>query len=156
MPAAAPPSAKALSAQLAALGARLRAHRKALEVNAQTAAEAAGISRVTLHRIEQGAPSVTMGAYLNAIHAIGLSFDLVDPNVRRKARRLPKRIPLAEYPQLRRIAWQLSDVAALTPREAFALYERNWRHVDRAALTERERDLVHQLTDALGGERLLV
>jgi transcriptional regulator with XRE-family HTH domain len=36
---------------------------KALKVSATTAAEAAGMSRMTLHRIERGEPSVTMGAY---------------------------------------------------------------------------------------------
>jgi len=35
--------------------------RKALRVSATVAAEAAGMSRVTLHRIEKGEPSVTMG-----------------------------------------------------------------------------------------------
>ena len=62
MPKSSPPSAAQTLSELKALGAQLRAQRKALKVNATVAAEAAGISRVTLHRIEKGEPSVTMGA----------------------------------------------------------------------------------------------
>ncbi|MFG6415730.1 helix-turn-helix domain-containing protein [Roseateles sp. DC23W] len=43
------------------LGARIRAQRQRQRVSATHAAEAAGLSRVTLHRIERGEPSVTMG-----------------------------------------------------------------------------------------------
>jgi transcriptional regulator with XRE-family HTH domain len=143
---------------LAALGERLRQRRKQLKVNAVTAAEAAGMSRVTLHRIERGEPSVTIGAYLSAAAALGLEFDVVDPRERRQAGppALPAQVRLADYPQLRRIAWQMDDDTELTPRAALDLYERNWRHVDRDAMVERERTLVRQLAQALGGGRLLV
>ena len=43
-------------ARLQDLGARIRARRKSLGVNATAAAESAGMSRVTLHRIEKGEP----------------------------------------------------------------------------------------------------
>lgn len=42
---------------------RLRALRQELKVSTRETAEAAGRSRVTLHRIERGNPSVTVGAY---------------------------------------------------------------------------------------------
>ncbi|MBB4225554.1 helix-turn-helix domain-containing protein [Variovorax guangxiensis] len=61
---------------LTALGQRIHAHRKAMKVSAQAIAQAANISRVTLLRIERGVPSVTMGAYMNALEALGLSIDL--------------------------------------------------------------------------------
>ena len=41
----------------------LRALRQELKVSTRETAEAAGLSRVTLHRIERGNPSVTVGAY---------------------------------------------------------------------------------------------
>ena len=63
---------------------------------------------------------------------------------------------LADYPQLKRLAWQLPGAKALTPQEALNLYERNWRHVDVATLTPRERILVQQLAATLGGGQLLV
>jgi transcriptional regulator with XRE-family HTH domain len=156
-----PPLEQVAAERLVALGAQLRAHRKALRVNATTTAEAAGISRVTLHRIEHGEPSVTMGAYAAVIAALGLDMALVDPRARTTAttKQLPRRIKLAEYAQLRRLAWQRPDVdnmETITPKEALALYERHWRHVDRAAMTDDERALVQRLVDALGGGRLLV
>lgn len=158
MPARAPRPGKTAAARLVAIGARLRAHRVALRVAATTAAEAAGMSRVTLHRIERGEPSVTMGAYMSAVAAIGLELELVDAAEQHKRARpaLPKRVRVADHAQLKRIAWQLGDGATLTPKEALALYERNWKHVDAAAMDEQERELVRRLVDAFGGGRLLV
>lgn len=36
------------------------------------------MSRVSVHRIEQGEPSVTMGAYLNVLAALGMNFWATD------------------------------------------------------------------------------
>jgi transcriptional regulator with XRE-family HTH domain len=146
--------------RLAALGRRIRARRKGLGISAVAAAEAAGMSRVTLHRIESGEASVTMGAYMAALAALGLDLEVVE--TRRAggpaaaAAKLPERIRLADYPELRKIAWQRRRVDELGPKEALALYERNWRHVDVAAMTDAERELVRLLADALGGGRILV
>ena len=62
MPAASPPLTRQAEEALAELGAALRLRRQSLKVNATAAAEAAGMSRVTFHRIEKGEPSVTAGA----------------------------------------------------------------------------------------------
>src|SRR5574343_1891470 len=78
MPSKTPPSLPAVTEQLAALGIRIRARRKALKVSATALAEAAGMSRVSVHRIEQGEPSVTMGAYLNVLAALGMNFSAAD------------------------------------------------------------------------------
>jgi transcriptional regulator with XRE-family HTH domain len=161
MPAAAPDVGDLLQARLNALGRQIRARRKALGVSAATAAEASGMSRVTLHRIERGERSVTMGAYLSAIGALGLDMELVDPQRRKNAAGrpdpLPRTLPVAEYPQLARLAWQLDRATAeLTPREALDLYERNWRHVDPSAMDDRERALVDRLASEVGRGRLLV
>jgi len=163
MPARAPLAPANVAAKLAALGERIRARRKALKVSAVDAAEAAGMSRVTLARIERGEPSVTMGAYIGAATAVGLELELVDPRERQRGAGgtrgkapFPARIRLADYPQLRKLAWQLHGVATLTPEDALGLYERNWRHVDTAALDPGERTLVNALAQHLGGGRLLV
>lgn len=58
--------------QLIALGQEIRAKRKALKISATTLAQAAGMSRITVHRIEAGEPAVTMGAYSNAMMALGM------------------------------------------------------------------------------------
>jgi transcriptional regulator with XRE-family HTH domain len=159
VPAKAPPVGNVLATRLQALGARIRAHRAGQKVSATVAAEAAGISRVTLHRIERGEPSVTMGAYLSAIHAVGLQLDLRDPLARPAPAdfsSVPARIRLADFPQLKGLAWQLHDVDEVSPADALSLYERNWRHIDRATMAPAERALLEGLVDQVGGGRLLV
>lgn len=157
MPAKAPTSPTVVAEQLAALGALVRARRKALKVNATALAEAAGMSRVSVHRIEQGEPSVTMGAYLNVLAALGMDFAATEVSGQalehsddNKAGWLPARIHLADYPQLKQLAWQVQGADELTPREALGIYERNWRHLDESALLPRERNLIDALRLALG------
>lgn len=156
MPAKSPISPSAVAASLAALGQKIRAQRKALCVSAVTAAQAAGMSRVTWHRIEKGEPSVTMGAYLNAAAALGLSFDVAMPSHVTEPQAgmkgwIPARVQLADYPQLKQLAWQVQGADALTPVEALSMYERNARHLDAAAIDAHEQDLIDALRLALGG-----
>lgn len=140
----------------ARLGAALRARRKALGVSMTAAAEAAGISRVTWHRIEKGEPSVSLGAWLAAASVLALDVVLVDPIEKAKAASvdhrgwIPARIRIADYPQLQRLAWQVHGVDALAPVEALGIYERNWRHLDVPALDASERDLIDALKAAFG------
>jgi transcriptional regulator with XRE-family HTH domain len=157
MPAQPPALPVATADQLVALGERLREHRKARKISAVVAAEAAGLSRVTLHRIERGEPGVTIGSWLGAAAALGLQLELVDPQEpETTASLLPDRLRLDDYPQLRQLAWQLHGVEEVTPQEALSLYERNWRHVDVQALSAAERMLVDTLGRTLGKGRLLV
>src|SRR6478672_6886449 len=108
MPAPAPTTTEQCTAQLQALGAQIRAQRKALQLSATVTAEAAGLSRVTLHRIEKGEPSVTMGAWCNAMAALGMELKsglagaAAQPTaVPDRTGWIPARVPLADYPQLR-------------------------------------------------------
>ena len=57
MPAASPSTTLQSKEALVTLGAAVRQRRKALRLSAVATAEAAGISRPTLHRIEKGEPS---------------------------------------------------------------------------------------------------
>ena len=156
MPSTSPPTTATADRRLATLGSRIHAHRKALKVSATTAAEAAGVSRMTLHRIERGEPSVTMGAYMNALGALGLDVDVVVSTEPPALAPLPGGIRIADYPQLRRLAWQLAPTTELTPEEAWGTYERNWRHVDTSALDAKERDLLEDLARTLGRKPLHV
>jgi transcriptional regulator with XRE-family HTH domain len=142
---------------LSHLGEQLRAARKAQKVSASTAAEAAGISRVTLHRIERGEGGVAVGSWAAAAEALGMTLELREPGTGVPSS-LPEgeKIALAEYPELKRLAWQLHATAEVTPQEALGLYERNWRHLNRAQLTMKEVALIHALGNVLGGGRLLV
>ncbi|MEV0333193.1 helix-turn-helix transcriptional regulator [Nocardia sp. NPDC050717] len=161
MPAASPLIGDVARAELATLGGLLRAHRKSLRISATAAAESAGISRVTLHRIERGEPSVTMGAYLSVIAALGMSLQVTQTGHRTDSQptsSMPETsgIRVGDYPELRRISWQLAKSAVVTPREALNLYERNWRHVDHEAMEAREKELIQYLVDTHGGGVLLV
>lgn len=164
MPARNPALAQPTEDALAELGSELRQRRLALGVSAVTTAEAAGMSRVTLHRIEAGSPSVTIGAYANAAAALGLRLALDEPQTqdRKPARDVTARptsektVRLGDYPQLHAIAWQLRAETELSSFEALQLYERNWRHVDQAAMTDAERAFVQQLADTHSGGVLLV
>jgi hypothetical protein len=58
-------------------------------------------------------------------------------------------VRIGDYPNLSLIAWNRGD-AFLPASEAFALYERNWRHVDQSRLDEHERALLERLTRRFG------
>lgn len=153
MPAKAPAIGEALAAKAAEVGALVRQRRKALGVGVITLAEAAGVSRVTVYRVEKGEPSVTFGAYLAVGSALGLELSFIEENATEVdlADAIPRRISLANYPQLQKLAWQIRPTEVLRPSEALSLYERNWRHLDSEALTPDERELINALQDAFGG-----
>ena len=155
MPAKSPPVTETVANQAGLLGRQIRERRKLLGVSATVAAESAGVSRVTWHRMERGELSVTLGAYLAALHVLGMHLD-TDISVGDKAHPLandddylPLSISLADYPQLRQLAWQLQGTDTLSPREALAIYERNWRHLDVVLLEPHERKLIDKLKAVL-------
>ncbi|MCW0000433.1 hypothetical protein OE766_19575 [Pararhizobium sp. YC-54] len=61
----------------------------------------------------------------------------------------------ADYPELRMLAWNRDITRPISPEEAFALYERNWRFVDTAHLTAAETHLIQSLKSQFGAGRLL-
>jgi hypothetical protein len=72
----------------------------------------------------------------------------------RGARRLPRaaappaEIWLADYPQLRLLAWsRRPNLRAIAPEDAIGLYEANWRFLDFSSLSNRERALIRLLAD---------
>jgi transcriptional regulator with XRE-family HTH domain len=166
--AARPPVNHRQDALLAELGERLRLMRLRRRMSAQTLASLAGITRTTLHRLEAGDAAATLGTLLKVMGVLQAEGDVsllaLDDHVGQKQadaqlrpRRLPSKIRLRDLPQLREAAWHMpaADVE-LTPQEAFELYERNWRHIDRAAMGARETRLLEQLTKHVGKGVLLV
>ena len=155
------PTTEVARAGLQDIGQRIRSRRKDLGVNTTAAAESAGMSRVTWHRIEKGVSSVAAGAYANALVALGLvhwavASDAAPPTESAPAGWLPAVVRIAAYPQLRHLTWNLRGLKTLSPREALAIYERNWRHVDEEALDPRERDLIDALRLAFSEDPLRV
>jgi hypothetical protein len=66
------------------------------------------------------------------------------------------KVRLADYPQLRLLAWNRHAETELEEEEAFALYESRWRFIEPASLTEPERELIRRLTATWGGGLLNV
>ena len=62
--------------QLRALGERIRLARKRRRLTTTAVAQRAGISRTTLYNVEAGDASVTLGAYLRILAALGLDKDI--------------------------------------------------------------------------------
>jgi hypothetical protein len=61
----------------------------------------------------------------------------------------------AEFPELAMLAWNRNPERPIPGEEALALYERNWRHVDKDHLTPREAELIHELAEEFGNGCLL-
>lgn len=74
----------------------------------------------------------------------------------RQAHIFSMRVRVDAYPQLRAICWNRRDDALLDGEEALALYERNWRFVDAAALDPCERRFIDALAGRYGHGVLMV
>ena len=61
-----------LQARLCLLGENIRLARLRRRLSTTQLAERAGISRPTLHKVERGDPTVTLGAYANVLFCLGL------------------------------------------------------------------------------------
>lgn len=149
---------------LIAIGAALKDRRRQLGVSAAVAAESAGMSRVTLHRVESGAASVTVGALVNAAEAVGLHLQLTDARPQWKESgaeepvdtETPEKVRVGDYPLLAATAWQLDADSHLDGFEALRTYERNWRHLDHTAMGDKEKALIQALADRYSKGVLLV
>ncbi len=146
--------------QLRDLGLKIRNHRKEFGLSATTTAEAADISRITLHRIEKGEGSVSMGAYISVAISLGLEIGLSNTkksqNESSSQQKLPKKIRVNDYPQLKSLAWQINKKHDLTPEEALNIYERNWRHIDQKSISIKEKKIIDLLLAHFERKRLLV
>jgi hypothetical protein len=53
-------------------------------------------------------------------------------------------IDATQYPQLHLLLWNRAD-SVISEAEAFAIYEANWRFIDRATITPSEDELIKKL-----------
>ena len=58
------------------LGERLQLARLRRRYSAETVAARAGVTRMTLYKVEKGDPTVSMGTYANVLRVLGLHNDL--------------------------------------------------------------------------------
>jgi transcriptional regulator with XRE-family HTH domain len=136
---------------LQAIGARIRQRRRQLGVTAVATAAAAGISRVTLHRIETGAPSVTVGALINVLDALELPLSQLEHQDSAAATTPAEPIELAAYPLLRNLAWHVQGTGSLSAAEAAAIYARHRRRLDLDNLQPQEARLIEALNSSEPG-----
>lgn len=69
---------------------------------------------MTLRCVEKGEPSVTMGAYLSAMSAVGLSLQVCEPEAEFAAA-VPSVVRLDGYPALKQLAWPFTAPVADRP-----------------------------------------
>lgn len=139
------------------LGHRIAETRHKLGLTVVAAADAAGMSRVTWHRLERGHSASSLANFAAALTVLGLP--LADPTGQPSevasqgghAGWIPSRINPSDYPQLQALAWHVAKGATLTPVEALSIYERNERHLDTSALNPEEQQLIADLRLALEG-----
>jgi hypothetical protein len=92
-----------------------------------------------------------MGAYLNVVSALNLNLhlsaedDIAYKTDENNAGKLPVRIMLSDYPQLKELAWHVQGVDELSLIEVHSIYERNRRFLDIGNLSDSERELVELL-----------
>lgn len=121
------------------LGTTIRRLRVEAKLTQAEVAQRAGITRQKLIDVEQGKRGVAIGTFVAVVDALGLQWEL-----------RPRTVRIADFPQLRRITWNLDPDSDLTEPEALAVYERNWRHVDQDGMSADERKLLERLIDRHG------
>ncbi len=71
------PYLPALSRALKEIGDNLRLARLRRRLSATVLADRAGITRVTLKKVESGDPGTSLGSYASVLHSLGLTSDLL-------------------------------------------------------------------------------
>lgn len=118
----------------------------------------------TLQRLAKGFPIVAIteprqSGNGNIVNTLGLQIQTKskagfgeEPQAGAQTSVIPSEIKLTEYPQLKQLAWHIHGLDALTPIEAFGIYDRHWRHLDATSLTPLEKSLIDALkrADAAG------
>lgn len=162
MPAAAPKASLLNQDTLAQIARAIKLQRKTMGVSAVNAAQAAGISRVTLHRIESNPSAVTFGAVLNVLDAVGLllhtspkqavkAISLLQTDLPAQgAGWIPIEVRLSQYPALKQLAWHIHGTDVLTPQQAWEIYTRNTRHIELLTVPTHEQHLMDALKRVFG------
>ncbi len=116
------------------LGHALRTERKRLGLTQAEVARRARIHRQKLIQVEQGKPGVAIAAYAAVMDALTLALAVK-----------PAEVTIADYTQLKQLAWNRPGSEAIAERDALALYERYWDMIDADRMDAHERALLQRL-----------
>jgi DNA-binding XRE family transcriptional regulator len=133
---------------LVQIGKQIKSKRTALSQSQDTLAKLAGMSRATLVRCESGIPGVAIGAYVSLAWVLGLSLKILDEA---ESEAKIEAISISDYPQLKKLSWQLNPNAVLTPVEAWGIYQRNYLQFSSADFTAHEAALYRALSVEMRG-----
>ena len=118
------------------VGSQLRQARRLRGLTLKDLSERTGLSLRFLSEIERGKDGASLGRVLRVAQVLGVDMPLqIEPQAR---------VDIDRYPGLRAIAWQRRD-RFIDESDALALYEANWRFIDREQLLPRELALIDQL-----------
>lgn len=118
------------------------------------------VNPAQVSRFESGSTNPTMATIRRYASAVGATFHVethpwIDPDTNPPPS-AERTVAVSRYPQLRFICWQLGEDAELAEQEALSRYERDWRHVDTASLSDDERAFIDYLAQTYGAGKLLV
>jgi DNA-binding XRE family transcriptional regulator len=149
------------------LGGKLREARIRLGWTQREFAHRIGVHETTLVRLEAGGMGVAAVVLARALDQLGGLQSLRElrlhpspgagptatgdaaPRRRAGGARIPRRLNIENYPQLKQLAWNRT-VKDIDAEDALALYERNWRFIDLAALKDKEAKLIDGLKKKYG------
>lgn len=141
---------------LKVIGEKIKAERKRLKLPQADTAEASGIDRRTLGRIEKGQSSVTIGAYVTVMNGLNIKLTATTPvdalkeEKQHREQFLPLLINLNEYRALRDCAWHITGEDFVEPSVAYRLYQERITLIDRKLLADKEIALMAALEKVYG------
>ena len=111
------------------VGCKVQQFRKSHKLTQAILAESLEIDRRTLAKLERGDLTISLGTALHILRNLGFAVTVYSPSEKETADEaldkhyLPMQINLADYPVLKRCAWQLKAEDSVTPPIAYKLYQ---------------------------------
>ena len=88
--------------------------------------------------------------HVNSVHGIVRRLDTGwSEMTQRQSHQADDRVDVAPYPSLELLCWNLAT-PRISRRDAFAIYERNWRWIDTAGTPAHERAFIDSLAEEFG------
>ena len=130
------------------IGCKVQQFRKSHNLTQAILAESLEVDRRTLAKLERGDPSISLGTAFHIFNNLGFSVT-VNSTSEQEAKAeafdkhyLPIHIKLADYPVLKRCAWQLKAEDSVTPPVAYQLYQDKKSDFAKSNMSRKEQHLI--------------